>query len=436
MQTDTQDRATFALLGYSVPAIEAMQKLERKFVCVVPEGFESELEPFGIPFVIWDFYRHNDRSRELAVRLGDMGASVAVPLFEECVEWAGALNGYFRDDPRLFVRYMLFRDKGMMKRRAQMHGIRVGAFEECDDRPSVLRFFERVNRASSKIDGDEAELVHLKPLAAAGSLGHKLLRNKETIDNLPDDAFPCLVETHLDGQEFSCEVFVHKGRIRFLNITEYVHLGHSNFVPASSVLQDQRGLIERAVQDLIDAFSIEYGMIHPEFFINPQGRISFGEVAARVPGGHIFELIHRAYGFDPFAGFALCCDPRTTDEELEAFFPSWREHDEYAGSLMVYPRVRRVSHVEVPKQLLEHPYYEKHNLFMPITAKVAERVAYGDHYGTVFFHGGDPHKMRDLLLEYEHVDFYHESAPESDEQVLPEHSEPPDIGLAPESTPE
>ncbi len=412
MHEATQDRATFALLGYSIPAIEAVKALGRSFICVVPEGFEAELEPHGIPFLTWDFHRHNERSRELAVRLEQMGASVAVPLFEECVEWAGALNGYFRDDPRLFVRYLLFRDKGMMKRRAQMHGIRIGAFEEVDDRAGLVRFFERVNRAQSKIDGDEAEIVHVKPLAAAGSMGHKVLRSRADIDQVTDDSFPCLVETHLHGQEFSCEVFVHAGRIRFLNITEYVHLGHSNFVPASSHLQDARHLIEQAVNDLIAAFNIEYGMIHPEFFITPEGRISFGEVAARVPGGHIFELIERAYGFDPFAGFALCCDPGTPDAELSAFFPDWKQHSGFAGSLMVYPRVPRVTHLAVPDKLLSEPYYEKHNLLMPLTAKVQERVAFGDHYGTIFFHGDDPDRMRQLLTEYESVDFYVDEAAE------------------------
>jgi len=409
----TDERATFALLGYSIPAIEALTELGRRFVCVVPEGFESELEPFGIPFVTWDFNRHNERSRELSVRLREMGASVAVPLFEECVEWAGALNGQFRDDPRLFVRYLLFRDKGMMKRRAQMHGLRIGAFEEVDDKSGVLRFFDRINRAQSKIDGDEAEMVHLKPLAAAGSLGHRVLRTRGDIEAIPDDAFPCLVETHLHGQEFSCEVFVHAKKVRFLNITEYVHLGHSNFVPASSVLQDRRALIQSAVEDLIEAFDIEYGMIHPEFFITPTGRISFGEVAARVPGGHIFELIQRAYGFDPFAGFALCCDPDTPEEELAAFFPEPHAHDGYAGSLMVYPKVKVVTRVDMPESVLVDPYYEKHNLFMPTSAKVAERVAYGNHYGAIFYHGEDPDRMRSLLLEHEGVDFYRDDIPDA-----------------------
>jgi hypothetical protein len=395
-----------ALLGFCIPAFEAMKQSGRPFVGVVPPGFDAYMEDHGLECVVWDFDRFNDQSNELADTLAKMGVGLAVPLFEECVEWAGALNGKFRDDPRLFTRYLLFRDKAMMKRRAQMHGVRVGVFEEAEDKTDVDRFFRRVNKALAKIEGDAASPVHLKPLAAAGCKGHRMIRGEGDVETLTDEDFPCLLESHLDGQEFSCEVFIHAGKIRFLNITEYVHLGYSNFVPCGPALEARRAAIEKAVRDLIDAFDIEYGMIHPEFFITADDKISFGEVAARVPGGHIFELIEKAYGFDPFTAFALCADPATTDEELDAFFPDESVHEGYAGCLMVYPKEKIVTRVNLPDGLLEEDYYERHNLYVPINAKVAERVAFGDHYGTVYFRGDEPDEMRRLLDHYEHQSFY------------------------------
>ncbi|MEL6761321.1 MAG: ATP-grasp domain-containing protein [Myxococcota bacterium] len=407
-----QQTGKIALIGFSIPAMEALYDLGRPFIAVVPPEFQSYMDEHSIEHATWEFDRHNERSDELAIRLAQMGATVAVPMFEECVEWAGALNGKFRDDPRLFTRYLLFRDKAMMKRRAQMHGIRVGVFEEAESRDDVRRFFKRVQKSLAKLDSDVADPVHLKPLAAAGCLGHRMLKAESDIDVLRDDEFPCLLETHLDGQEFSCEVFVHAGKIRFLNITEYVHLGHSNFVPASPVLEERREVIQRAVEELIAAFDIEYGMIHPEFFINSENKVSFGEVAARVPGGHIFELIEKAYGFNPFAGFALCADPSTSEEQLEAFFPDPSERRAYAGSLMVYPKRAVVTRVDVPDIVLQDEYYEKHNMFVPVNAKVAHRVAFGDHYGTVYFEGDDPDRMRRVLREYEDIEFYTNDEPE------------------------
>ena len=404
-----------ALLGFSVAAMERLDAIGRPFVAVVPPEFGSYMTENEIPHVPWDFNRTNEQSGELAKQLLEQGANVAVPLFEETVEWAGALNGRFRDDPRLFTRYLLFRDKAMMKRRAQMSGIRIGLFEEAENKEDVDRFLRRVSKALVKLDTDEPPRVHLKPIDAAGAAGHRMLRRLEDAEKLTEDNFPCILETHLEGQEFSCEAFIHKGKIQFLNITEYIKLGHTNFVPASDRLESRRPLIESAVKALIRAFDIEYGMIHPEFFITEDNEISFGEVAARVPGGHIFELIQKGWGFDPFAGFAICCDPETTQEELDAFFPEVGEHKTYAGCVMVYPRTKRVARVNVPDELVEHPYYDKHNLFVPANAKVAEREAFGNHYGTVYFKGDDPDKMRELLVHYDQVDFYlDEAAPAED----------------------
>lgn len=402
----TKTAAKTALLGYCVPAMEALDDIDRPFLAVVPPDFEKTMIEHGIEYVLWDFNRKSEKAPELARMLVERGVELAVPLFEETVEWAGALNGHFRDDPRLFTKYLLFRDKAMMKRRAQMHGIRVGVFEEAEATEDVFRFFKRVNKALTKIEGDVEDPIHLKPLAAAGCYGHRFIRTLKDVEELDESNFPCLLETHLDGQEFSCEVFVHNKKIRFLNITEYVHLGYSNFCPASPSLNTHRATIEKAVYELIHAFDIEYGMIHPEFFITPDGKINFGEVAARVPGGHIFELIEKAYGFNPFAGFALCSDPTSTDEELAAFFPDPDDFDDYAGCLMVYPKQRVVTRSQVPDQLLEDPYYEKHHLFQPVNAKVAERAAFGNHYGTIYFKGESPDVMRDLLLRYEEQEFY------------------------------
>lgn len=423
-RTEFEKLPPVALLGFCIPAYEAMEQLGRKFVAVVPQEFESYMNEHGIEYVLWDFNRVNEHSHELANMLREKGAELAVPLYEPTVEWAGALNGEFRSDPRLFTRYLLFRDKAMMKRRAQMSGIRVGLFEEADDREDVRRFMKRVRTAAVQADGDDIDPVHLKPLSAAGCLGHRALRVMEDIDLIADDEFPCILETHLSGQEFSCEVFVHKRKVQFLNITEYVRLGHSNFVPASARLEERRHLIQKAVEDLIRAFDIEYGMIHPEFFITPDNVISFGEVAARVPGGHIFELIEKAYGFNPFSAFVLCADPHTTEAQLQEFFPDPSNHEDYAGCLMVYPRQKVVTRVDLPDTLLADPYYEKHNLFVPVTPKVAERVAFGDHYGTIYFRGDDSEQMRDRLQRYEEMDFYtSDSAPKNTAEPTGESSD-------------
>ncbi|QGQ47109.1 ATP-grasp domain-containing protein [Metabacillus sediminilitoris] len=396
-----------ALLGWSLPAIEAVDKLDRPYVVVGPPEFQSFADTHGIQFIPWQFDVLNERSDELYEKLKDLNTKITVPIYEETVEWAGSLNAKLRDNPRIFNRSLLLRDKGLMKRKAQMAGIRVGVFEEAHNKEDIYRFLKRVNEALIKLDGDINDPIHVKPLSKAGTVGHRMIRDPHEIELISDSEFPLLMESHLDGQEFSCEAFIHNGKIRFLNITEYVKLGHSNFVPASPSLEEWRPQIRAAIEQLVDAFEIKYGVIHPEYFIAPDGTLNFGEVAARVPGGHIFELIEKAYGFSAFQAQVLCSDPDTTEEELEAFFPeevvSAKGH---AGSLMVYPNVKIIEKLNIPEDLKNDPYFERHDMFIPTTSKVAERVGFGNHYGTIFFFGEDSEKMRSLMKEYEKYDFY------------------------------
>lgn len=400
------EKSRIALLGWSLHALEAMDEIDRPFVVVAPEAFRAHAEEHDLKFFGWDFDRRNENSHQLATELQEFGVDTAVPLYEETVSWAGAVNSKCRNNPRLFNQSLLFRDKAMMKRKAQISGIRVGVFEEAETHNDVRRFLKRVNEALLKLEGDANDPVHLKAFTGAGCVGHRLIRSESDIAEIPLTEFPCLLESHLDGQEFSCEAFIHDGKIRFLNITEYVHLGHSNFVPASKHLEEKRPMIREAVESLIKAFDIRYGMIHPEWFVTADGKMNFGEVASRVPGGHIFELIQKAYGFNPFAGMVLCSDPKTTEEELAAFFPSEQDFKQYSGCLMVYPQGKVAKNLTFPKELEADPYFEHHNLFVPAAPKVAERVGFGNHYGTIFFNGEDSKRMEKLLQHWEGFDFY------------------------------
>lgn len=396
-----------AILGWSINCIDALERFDRRYVVVAPYWAEEYAQEHGIPYIPWDFERLNDRSMEIAERLKEEGVDVAIPLFEETVEWAGAINAVLMDNPRLHGQAVLFRDKALMKRRAQLGGIRVGIFEEAHDRDDVVRFLKRVNQTLLKLDGDPDDPIHLKAFDKAGCLGHRVIRSPDEIDQIPDEEFPVLMESHLDGWEFAVEAWIHKGKIRFLNISEYVTLGYSVFVPATPELESWRNLITKEIEKLIKTFDIEFGFIHPEYFVTSDGTMYFGEVAYRPPGFKVFELLERAYGFNAYQGMVLCFDPYTTEEELDAFFP--REVVDakgHAGCFGVYPRRRVVSRLEMPEETVDHDYYEFHELTQPLEETVTKRSAFGTHWGLVYFFGDDPHKLRDLLRHQEELDFY------------------------------
>ena len=401
------EKGYVALLGWSLNAVEAAENFDRRYVVVAPPWAEEYCAAHEIPYMAWDFERLNDRSLEIAEKLKDEGVDVAIPLFEETVEWAGAINAVLMGNPRLHGQAVLFRDKALMKRRAQLGGIRVGIFEEAHDKSDVVRFLKRVNQTLLKLDGDPNDPIHLKAFDKAGCLGHRVITTPDEVDTIPDEEFPVLMESHLDGWEFAVEAWIHEGKIRFLNISEYVRLGYSVFVPATPELESWRDQIVQEIEKLIKTFDIQFGQIHPEYFVTSDGTMYFGEVAYRPPGFKAFELMERAYGFNAYQASILVFDPKSTAEEVEAFFPTpVVDAKGYAGCFGVYPRRRVVSRLEIPEETENHPYFDYHELTPPLQETVTKRTAFGTHWGLVFFFGDDPYVMRELLRRQEELDFY------------------------------
>ncbi|MDR9466814.1 carboxylate--amine ligase [Marinospirillum sp.] len=403
----TNDKGYIALLGWSLNAIEAAAKFDRRYLVVAPEWAEEYCQEHDIPYLAWNFERLNDRSMEIAEKLKDMGVDVAVPLYEETVEWAGAINAVLMDNPRLLGQSMLMRDKSLMKRRAQLGGIRVGIFEEAHDREDVVRFLRRVNQTLLKLDGDPNDPIHFKAFDKAGCLGHRVIRTPDDVDSIPEEEFPALMESHLDGWEFAVEAWIHKGKIVFLNISEYVTLGYSVYVPASPDLEAYRPQITQQIEKLIKAFDIEFGLIHPEYFVTSDDEMYFGEVAYRPPGFKVFELLEKVYGFNAYQATMLVFDPKATTEEVKAFFPTpIKDAKGYAGCFGVYPRRRVVSKLEIPEETEDHPYFDSHELTAPMEETVTKRTAFGTHWGLIYFTGQDAKTMHELLKRQEDLDFY------------------------------
>ena len=272
----------------------------------------------------------------------------------------------------------------------------------------MIRFLKRVNQTLLKLDGDPNDPIHLKAFDKAGCLGHRVIRTPDEVDAIPDEEFPSLMESHLDGWEFAVEAWIHDGKICFLNLSEYVTLGYSVYVPASPDLEQYRPQITQQIEKLIKTFDIEFGMIHPEYFVTSDGEMYFGEVAYRPPGFKVFELLERVYeGFNAYQATMLVFDPKATTEEVKAYFPKEVvDAKGHAGCFGVYPRRRVVSQLEIPEETEDHPYFESHELTAPMEEVVTKRTAFGTHWGLIYFMGDDPKEMHRLLKRQEELDFY------------------------------
>ena len=71
------EKGYIALLGWSLNAIDALEKFDRRFVVVAPNWAEDSAREHDIPYIRWDFERLNDRSMEIAEQLRDDAAATA-----------------------------------------------------------------------------------------------------------------------------------------------------------------------------------------------------------------------------------------------------------------------------------------------------------------------------------------------------------------------
>jgi len=170
-----------------------------------------------------------------------------------------------------------------------------------------------------------------------------------------------LAESWVMGREMSVESIVVDGEPVFRNPTEYLVPGWANVVPAAldDVTWRQVCDVNRGV---LRALGVRHGVTHLELFVDGD-HVTFGEIAARPPGGYLMDLIARVYGFDPWEALLRLA----VGERVE--LPS-TPHGA-AGVWLFHPgrgRVRAVRGVDAARAL-------------PGVVDVVVRVAAGDHVG-------------------------------------------------------
>jgi biotin carboxylase len=156
----------------------------------------------------------------------------------------------------------------------------------------------------------------VKPTDMACSMFVKLVYNKEQLldiakkifsrtDNLID--YPLdhrvLVEEYVQGSEFSVELFLENGQLKFASVTEkqkgslpfFVELGH--VVPSSITTHEQNRLLINAAHEAALGIGLMMGPMHIELVLTDTGP-SIIEIAARLGGDQIMELLKMVWSVD------------------------------------------------------------------------------------------------------------------------------------------
>ena len=226
-----------------------------------------------------------------------------VPLDDYDVETAAALREHLRLPGLGETGARYFRDKLAMRTQAAAHGIAVPAF-------TPVFSYDRLRDYMARVSPPWV----LKPRSEAGAMGIKKLYDAEEVwrwlDRLGDEQSFFHLEQFIAGEIYHVDSLVYAGRLLFAQPHKYARppmtVAHEGGVFVSRTLPD--GDEARAILDLnarlLAAFGLERGATHAEFIRGQDGQYYFLEVAARVGGANIEQLVESASGLNLWGEWA------------------------------------------------------------------------------------------------------------------------------------
>ena len=300
-----------------------------------------------------------------------------VALDEFDMENVSALREHLRIPGMGLTTVRYFRDKLAMRARAKEAGVNVPEFVHVLNYDELRDFMARV----------PAPWL-LKPRSQASGIGMKKLHQPEELwpllDRLGDDQSHYLLEQFVPGSVFHVDSVVNEKRVLFGDAHAYgvppLDVSHAGGVFTTRTLErdseDAKAL--RVInQRLIDALGLLRGVTHAEFLkAHSDGRIYFIEIASRVGGAYISDVVEAASGVNLWREWARL---EVGAGKVPYTLPATRQ--DYAGVI-----------VSLARQ--EEPDTSAYN-----DPEIVYRVKKYHHAGFVV-RSGDPARVKELLENY------------------------------------
>lgn len=239
-----------------------------------------------------------------------------------------------------------FRDKLTMKRILEEAGVPLAPYAPVSNLADLLGFVEQYGYP-----------VVVKPRRGGGSMDVHVLHDELDVDTLlaahrdlgTDDGAQLLAEQYVAHELLHVDGIVVDGETRLmwastqgdstcLDIKSGRALHSCLMDPDDPLLEPARELTRRALAALPTP---ETSMFHAEVFLTPDGRMVFNEVASRLGGGMIEDVLRLGFGV-----FLLEAFVRTVSGNEPPGIPA--EPDQIAGLSLFPPRVGTL--VEIPEE--------------------------------------------------------------------------------------
>ena len=189
---------------------------------------------------------------------------------------------------------VLSRNKALQRGRFAVCGVRQPEYAVTDDLQAVESW------AAQRLP------VIVKPLGMFGSEGVQLVADLEAYRAVARRRAGerLLVETVIEGPEYSWEAVVVDGRARFENLTAKETSGPPRFVEvahrtAVRLEPSAAAQVKELTSAVLGGLRMRTGLVHLEFRLAEEGP-TLMEVAVRMPGDYLMDLLGLTYGVDWF----------------------------------------------------------------------------------------------------------------------------------------
>ena len=276
-----------------------------------------------------------------------------------------------------------FRDKLRMRRMASAAGIPCPEFAGAFNANEIDAFLDRV----------PAPWI-IKPRTEVNAFGIKKCETKDEVwqtlsgfdarNTWRDHPSQFLIERFVKGKVFHVDSVIEKGKVVAAGVSRYgetpLKVSHGGGVFTTSVLpyrSGERRELERLNKQLLKTFEYERGVAHAEFLQSAEtGKFYLLEVAARVGGAYIADVLDAASGFNLWREWAKL---EIADEKNPYKPPKLRR--DYAGITLCLAKE------------------EKPDTSHYTEAEIVHRVSKPKHVGLIF-HSQKHERIEELLGIY------------------------------------
>ena len=150
----------------------------------------------------------------------------------------------------------------------------------------------------------------LKPVDSGGQRGVFRIDTPGDLEStlhlalVESPAREAILEGFVEGTEMNGIVIARRGDARLVTLSDRLRppgigfgVGWIHLYPAT-IHSDQLELAERTAERAVAALGLRDGIAFPQLIASPDGGVAVVEVAARIPGGQMADLVRHAVGVD------------------------------------------------------------------------------------------------------------------------------------------